>query len=257
MPELTHGATPELSADHGSCAMLEQDEDLSGDAALEQTLRYLVLAAVTAIPGADSAALSLLDQEPPLESVATDNQTSGVTGLQHQLDEGPSVDVVQRALAVRSGNLGGDTRFPRFGPRAGRLGFHSALGLPLVHRGRMLGVASVYSRRREAFDSRSEAAGADFGRKAAFAVASAQRLARAELLVDQLREALTSRSEIDHAVGLIMGRAGLDAAHAFERLRDMSQSRSVKLTQVASELLDQAVGDARARRTRAAHPDRA
>jgi len=47
----------------------------------------------------------------------------------------------------------------------------------------------------------------------------------------------------------MMSRTGASAQEAFDKLRALSQSRSVKLTDVAREVLGQAVRRARARHT--------
>jgi AmiR/NasT family two-component response regulator len=72
-------------------------------------------------------------------------------------------------------------------------------------------------------------------------------LAQAERLVGQLQEALTSRAEIDHAIGVLMSRSGGTAEEAFATLRTMSQTRSMKLTAVAHEVVGEAMRRARAR----------
>lgn len=46
---------------------------------------------------------------------------------------------------MRSGSLGGEQRWPHFGPRAAQLGVHSALSLPLLLPGAVVGVLNVYA----------------------------------------------------------------------------------------------------------------
>jgi AmiR/NasT family two-component response regulator len=72
-------------------------------------------------------------------------------------------------------------------------------------------------------------------------VAVVDRLAEAERVIGQLRQALTSRAEIDQAIGVVMGRTGLGAPDAFDRLKALSQARSMKVAAVARELLTEAV----------------
>jgi AmiR/NasT family two-component response regulator len=89
--------------------------------------------------------------------------------------------------------------------------------------------------------------GEAFAPHAAVSVHNAQMLAQAERVVTQLHEALTSRAEIDQAIGVLMSRSGGTAAEAFAALRTMSQSRSVKLAEVAHEVVGEAIRRARAR----------
>lgn len=225
---------------------------LSGPAALEQTLTHVAELAVQAIPGAEGAGLTLLEKDRPQTVVATADFVREVDDIQYRLWEGPCVSAVSEGQARTSGNLGGEPQWPRFGPRVGRMGVHSALSLPLLLPDRVLGALNVYARPRNSFDDEALRIGQAFAGPAAVSVFNAQLLAQAERLAAQLNEALSSRAEIDQALGVLMSRSGLSAPAAFDRLRSMSQSRSMKLADVARELLGEAV-----RRARAAHDDTA
>lgn len=233
----------ELAASLGDLSAL-----LSGHAALEKTLVRVATLAVQAIPGAEGAGLTLLEKDRPQTVVATAEFVREVDDIQYRLWEGPCVSAVSEGEARTSGNLGGEPQWPRFGPRVGRLGVHSALSLPLLLPDRILGALNVYARPRDSFGTEAMRIGQAFAGPAAVSVSNAQMLAQAERLASQLTEALTSRAEIDQALGVLMSRSGLSAADAFDRLRAMSQSRSMKLADVARDLLGEAI-----RRARAAH----
>jgi GAF domain-containing protein len=219
---------------------------LSGHAALETTLVRVAALAVQAIPGAEGAGLTLLEKDRPQTVVATADFVREVDAIQYGLWEGPCVSAVSEGQPRTSGNLGGEPQWPRFGPRVGRLGVHSALSLPLLLPERVLGALNVYARPRNAFGLEALGIGQAFAGPAAVSVSNAQMLAQAERLAAQLAQALTSRAEIDQAIGVLMSRSGLSATEAFDRLRAMSQSRSMKLADVARELLSEAVSRARA-----------
>ncbi len=220
---------------------------LTGHRGLEETLVHVAAYAVRAIPGAEGAGLTLLEADRPQTVVATADFVRRVDDIQYGLGEGPCVSAVAERQTVSSGNLGGEPQWPRFGPRVGRLGVHSALSLPLMISDRVLGALNVYARPKDTFDAHAIALGQAFAGPAAVSVSNAQMLAQAERLIVQLQEALTSRAEIDQALGVLMSRSGLSAGEAFDRLRSMSQARSKKLSEVARELLGEAVRGARAR----------
>ncbi len=220
---------------------------LSEHRALEVTLVRVATFAVQAIPGAQGAGLTLLEDDRQQTVVATAAFVRAVDEVQYGLGEGPCVSAVAERRTFTSGNLGGEGQWPHFGPRVGRLGVHSALSLPLLLPDRVLGALNVYARGKDVFDAHAIGLGEAFAPHAAVSVANAQLLAQAERLVTQLQQALTSRAEIDQAIGVIMSRTGATAAQAFQRLRSVSQSRSVKLTEVAGDLLAEAVRQARAR----------
>lgn len=56
-------------------------------------------------------------------------------------------------------------------------------------------------------------------------------------ITDQLRAALSSRTVIDQAIGIIMARERCDADAAFAVLRATSQNRNVKLRDIATEIV--------------------
>jgi GAF domain-containing protein len=220
---------------------------LSGHRTLEQGLVRVAEFAVRAIPGADGAGLTLLEADRPQTVVATDEFVTAVDDIQYGLGEGPCISAVAQGRTFSSGNLGGEQQWPHFGPRVGRLGVHSALSLPLLLPGQVLGALNVYAHRRDVFDEHAIVMGEAFSPQAAVSVHNAQLLAQAERVVAQLQQALTSRAEIDQALGVMMSRTGATALEAFDKLREMSQSQSVKLTEVAREVLGQAVRRARVR----------
>jgi len=225
---------------------------LSGHRSLEQGLVRVAEFAVRAIPGAEGAGLTLLEADRPQTVVATDDFVTAVDDIQYGLGEGPCVSAVAQRRTFISGNLGGEPQWPHFGPRVGRLGVHSALSLPLLLPGQVLGALNVYAHGRDVFDEHAVAMGEAFSPQAAVSVHNAQLLDQAQRLVVQLQQALTSRSEIDQALGVVMSRTGATAQEAFDKFRALSQTRSVKLTEVAHEVLGDAVRRARARHTETA-----
>jgi GAF domain-containing protein len=144
--------------------------------------------------------------------------------------------------------LGGEQRWPRFGPRVGRLGIHSVLSLPLLLPDQVVGAVNVYAHRKEAFTDHAAELGELFAAPAAVAVHNAQILARALTVAAQLQTALSSRPVIDQAIGILLARTGGTAEEAFARLRTISQREHTKLATVAQHIVDEAVRRARARR---------
>ncbi|GAC1443061.1 MAG: GAF and ANTAR domain-containing protein [Mycobacteriales bacterium] len=222
---------------------------------LTETLTQVAEFAVHAIPGAQGAGLTLLEANRPQTVVATDEFVREVDRIQYEVaDEGPCLSAVAERRTFTSGNLGGEAQWTRFGPRVGRLGVHSALSLPLLLPDRVLGALNVYAHGRDAFGPPAVQLGEAFAQQAAASVSNAQLLAQADRLIAQLEQSLQSRAEIDQAVGLLMSRTGLDADGALDRLRSMSQASSVKVSELARDMLATAVKRARARAAQT--PDR-
>lgn len=216
---------------------------------LPEMLTSVAEFAVTAIPGADGAGLTLQHGDRQDTVVATADFVVEVDAIQYALGEGPCVTAAAEGSTVRSGSLGGESRWPHFGPRVGRLGVHSVLSLPLIVDDVVLGAMNVYAREKGAFDDRAADVGEKFAGPAAIAVLNARTLANALRLSQQLEKALVNRKVIDYAIGILVSRTGCTSTEAFERLRAMSQRDHVKLVDVAQSIFDEAQRRAQARRT--------
>jgi transcriptional regulator with GAF, ATPase, and Fis domain len=215
---------------------------------LADTLTKVAGYAVDAIPGADGAGLTLLEDDRADTIVATADFVQQVDDIQYSMGEGPCISAARESRTFTSGSLGGEQRWPRFGPRVARLGVHSVLSLPLVTPDGVFGAMNVYAHAKGAFDEYSVNVGELFSVPAAIAVQNAQVLAQAKRLAMHLQAALTSRAVIDQAMGIVMSRNGCSAPEAFERLKTRSQSEHIKVSAVAQSVVDAAVRRARSRR---------
>ncbi len=228
---------------------------VSDSQGLPDVLSHVAMFAVRAIPGAEGAGVTLLstDQLTRVEGLAASHPfVAEIDEIQYMvLNEGPCITAALERRTVRSGSLGGEKMWPRFGPRVGRLGVHSALSLPLLVSDRAVGAINVYARSKDAFDDHAAELGELFATPAAVAVHNAQILAQAQALAAQLQSALSSRPIIDQAIGILRGRTGGSAEEALSKLRAMSQADHVKLVEVAQHIVDEAVRRARARHSQA------
>jgi GAF domain-containing protein len=225
---------------------------VTGSVGLAELLAEVAAFAVRAIPGADGAGVTLLRvdrRDNMVEALAASAPfVAEIDEIQYvTLHEGPCITAALERRTVRSGSLGGEKMWPRFGPRVGRLGVHSALSLPLLLPGQVVGAINVYAHGKDVFDEHAEQLGELFAKPAAVAVHNAQILARATALAAQLQTALATRPVIDQAIGLLRGRTGRSAEDAFAQLRAISQSEHRKLSEVAQRIVDEAVRRARAR----------
>jgi GAF domain-containing protein len=221
---------------------------------LEDLLTQVATYAVQAIPGADGAGLTLLEQDRADTIVATAPFVTEVDDIQYGMDQGPCISAAREGKTVMSGSLGGDLRWPRFGGRVARLGVHSVVSLPLITPDGVVGAMNVYAHDKNVFDDRAAELGQIFAAPAAIAVHNAHVLAQTRRLANKLQSALEVRGVIDRAVGIVMSRSGSTEHEALERLRSLSQHEHRKLAEVASQIVDEAVARARARNRRSQEP---
>jgi GAF domain-containing protein len=226
---------------------------VTGSMPLEDLLGRVATFAAHAIPGAEGAGVTLLRVDQPdnlVEAIAASAAfVREIDEIQYQIvHEGPCISAAYDRRTVRSGHLETEHLWPRFGPRAGQLGVHSALSLPLLVSDQVVGAINVYSRGTDVFDETAAELGELFAAPAAVAVRNAQVLSQARLLIEQLERAITNRPVVDQAIGIVRSRTGTSAEDAMARLRAMSQSEHVKLTTLAQRMVDQATERARSRR---------
>lgn len=214
---------------------------------LEDLLTRVASYAVQAIPGADGAGLTLIEEDRADTIVSTADFVREIDDIQYGMRQGPCISAAADGQTVISGSLGGDARWPRFGGRVARLGVHSVLSLPLVTPDGVVGAMNIYARAKNVFDDRAARLGELYAIPAAIAVQNAQVLAQTRRLAEQLQAALEVRGVIDRAVGIVMSRNGGTEQEALQRLRALSQQEHRKVAVVAQQLIDEAVRRARAR----------
>lgn len=264
MTDDPHDTTPDLLVNRVSPQPSDVDADglqtsltdlaalVTGAHRLSELLVQVAIYAANAIPGADGAGVTLLHVDRVdnrVEALAASHPfVAEIDEIQYKtVNEGPCITAALTRRTVRSGSLGGEKLWPHFGPRVGRLGIHSALSLPLLLPGQVVGAINVYARGKDVFGDHAQHLGELFAAPAAVAVHNAHTLSQALALTHQLQTAMTTRPVIDEAVGLIRGRTGATSQEARGRLREMSKRDHVKLIEVAQHLVDEAVRRARAR----------
>ena len=223
---------------------------VAGVRTLEEMLTEVATLTVLTVPGADGAGVTMMEADEPDTIVASTPFVRDVDQIQYRLGEGPCISAASDGRTTGSGDLGKDTAWPTFGPLAAESGVHSALSLPLIVDGRVLGALNVYAHAQDAFSDSARLIGERFAQVAAVAVYNARLFDQAEQRNARLQNALLTRSTIDRAIGIVMARSGVTGDEAFIRLRIMSQHQHVKLNLVAERLVDEAV-----RRTRAQQAD--
>lgn len=213
----------------------------------EDLLTEVASDAVRAIPGADGAGLTVFETDRADTVVTTAPFVREVDNIQFRLGEGPCISALAQGNPMRSGSIGGDHRWPRFGARVGRLDVRSVLSLPLVSADQIVGAINVYAHGRDAFDERAEQVGQRFASPAAIAAQNAHLLAQARRQAAKLQSEMANRPVVDQAIGILMSRTGETADQALDRIRDMSQHEATKLTTLAESIVLEAVRRARAR----------
>lgn len=197
---------------------------------VDRTVEHIVVAAAATVPGADEAGVSLLENS-EMRSVGPSSElVTRLDQLQHRLSEGPCVDAIYEHPIYRTGDIGADPRWPKFGEQAAASGVASMLGYRLFTSKAVIGALNLYSWRKDAFDEEAERIGELFAAHAAVALAGSKGLA-------QLQVALKTRDVIGMAKGILMERHRVGPDRAFEMLVEASQHANIKLRDAAEWLV--------------------
>jgi len=196
----------------------------------QQVLDRVVSLAVTMVPGADEATITMVRARRHVYSAAaTGDLARWFDSLQNETGDGPCLDAMWKQQTIRVNDLAADPRWPVLGPRAGARGVGSILCLQLFVHADTLGALDLLAHEKAAFTDESEHIGLLLASHAAIAVADAQNLEHATI-------ALASRDIIGQAKGILMERFKITSDQAFDVLAKVSQDTNRKLYAVAEDL---------------------
>ncbi len=209
-----------------------------GDAELRTALDLVVGACVDVFTVTGSG-LMIADDEDSLRYVAaSDGPGRVMETVQAETGQGPCVDAYVMSTLVTTDDLSREERWPASRATLLAHGIRSVLGVPVRLGGVVVGSLDVYRDRPGEWHDTERAALGRYGEVVEATLYAALRAHRAGELADQLQYALDYRVVIERGVGFLMGREGLDAVAAFDRLRRAARGSRRKVAEVAKELLE-------------------
>lgn len=173
----------------------------------------------------------------PYTVASTDELTLRLDERQYAGERGPCLDALDNSIPVFVTDMTTETRWAPYPEQAAELGVRSAMAYPLINEDKSIGALNFYAMHQLAPDTSLQARAAQLADRAAGALALGLRMARQTAELENLRIALTSRSSIDQAIGILMAQQRCSAEEAFDLLRRASQSRNIKLREVATQIV--------------------
>lgn len=211
--------------------LVEAARSLQGQPGMQETLDRAVMIATEIIAGCDLAGISIVHSDRIETAAGSDESLRRMDELQFELGEGPCLNAVKDHETAHSPDLSKDERWPIWGPRVvGEIGVASNVSYRLFTTRDTLGALNLYSRKIEAFDTEDIYNGLALAAHVAVAMAGATN-------ADHLERAITNRTVIGQAEGILMERFNMSADQAFALLRRVSQDHNIKLNRVAEELV--------------------
>ena len=222
-------------------ALLRQLPD-PGDPDGALCLNQLVELAALGIPGCAGATAATWRNGMLISMAASHPSLAVLLDRQIQRGSGPVLDAARTGIAAScpdtlaaSERREGHPRWPEYASDA--LGCGVRWSQTLVHTSGALAITlTLYGARPKALDPAFLALASLLARVTGAALASAAQYDSTRRTVTQLREAITARSAVDQAKGMLMVALGCDADEALTRMRHLSQTRHVKVTAIARQL---------------------
>lgn len=181
----------------------------------------------------------------PLTVVSSDDRANKLDETQFDLGDGPCLQAMQTGEPVYVSDVATERRWAAYIASAREQGLQSSLSLPLNTHGKTVGALNLFAfHAPHAFDGEQQQRCSIFAAQAAGALQLATRHLEDNELLDQLEQALSSRTVIDQAMGILMAQGQCSADSAFETLRRSSANSNQRLRDVAAQIVQQVTGEA-------------
>ena len=164
------------------------------------------------------------------------NKLAELADIQLTTGRGPLVEAADGGSAVSCPDTLGETRWPEFAEAALRRGVRCSVHLVRELPSGAL-VLSLFGVRPGVLDAESNPMADLFAAFGGAMLTNATAYHQAQRTASQLKDAVVARSIVDQAKGILMHALDCDADEALQRLRQESQRRHVKVTEVATEVV--------------------
>lgn len=182
-------------------------------------------------------AMSLLRDRKAATAASSSPQALALDELQNSFTDGPCMTAIRENTVIRAGDLRSDGRWPDYAAAAREQGVRAVLGLPFDLDDDAKAGLNVYSATPHDFDPGTIESITLQVKQTSSALRLAVRQSLHSDVVRDLRAAMESRTVIDLAVGILMGRNRCGQEEAVEILKKASNHRNVKLRDLAAELV--------------------
>jgi GAF domain-containing protein len=224
---------PSDEPDAGTMDAAALQELLLGTDTLEDFLRGLALRAAHETRHRCGITVRS-DDGKPFTAASSDEVTRKLDELQYAEGAGPCLEALATGVPVFVTDMALESRWGGYPRHAVAVGARSSMSYPLISGDEALGALNLYAFAPSAPDAAMQARAAQIAEHAAGALALALRIVERGEVIENLQAALSSRSTIDQAIGILMAQQRCDSRAAFDLLRKASQGRNTKLREVAA-----------------------
>jgi GAF domain-containing protein len=194
--------------------------------------------------GASGTGILLGNQHDTLQMIAASSEQAQLLELfQIQNREGPCLDCFRSGLPVVHPDLATTNPWPRFGAVALAAGLPSVHAFPMRLRDRVVGTLNLFMAEPRPLSEADIAVAQALAHAASIAILQDNAAREALTTVGQFQHALNSRVTIEQAKGVLSERAAITTDEAFSRLRAYARNHNIKLSSLATALVDRTLSD--------------
>ena len=207
---------------------------------VEEFLRELSRYAAEALSRAGRpvlCAVTVTRRKKPAATAASDPEAFAMDEIQNEAGDGPCLAAMRELRTIYVRDLAVDREWPVFSHAAASRGYRSILGVPVDLGDQTRAALNLYAESPSAFGSDDITQAEQFAQQASKALRLALRIGKLHDARDSLAAAMESRTVIDMAVGAIMAQNRCTPERAFEILKVASNTRNIKLRDVAATVI--------------------
>lgn len=202
-----------------------------------RAMNRLVELSARHVPGCSGATAMLTEDGEAKLTAASHPDLSELDEVQHASQRGPAVDALAEGRQVNCADTLTDTRWPEYTSRALAIGVRSSV--TLVHLSGPLALTlSLYATRPRVLDPDRVPIGELLMAFGSAVVRNTSSYDAAQRTARQLTEGADSRAVVDQAKGILMVGLSCSADEALRRMREISQSSHLKVTEVARRIIE-------------------
>jgi GAF domain-containing protein len=197
-----------------------------------------VVDAAKALFNAEGAGLMLVGEGEVLRWVtATDARAQSLEAAQERLGEGPCVEAFHQHVVQQISDSATEQRWPDLARVLRHDGVQALLSVPVEVAQGTVGTLNLYLREPREWDHSEVNAAEIYGRLVGSLLGSALAAELQGQLIEQLQWALEHRILVEQAKGVLMGREGISADAAYQRIRSVARSSRRPVAEVARRVV--------------------
>lgn len=202
-----------------------------------RAMHRLVELAARHVPGCSGATSVLWQDGEATITAASHPDLSELAEVQQAARRGPVIDALTEGKQVSCPDMLTETRWPEYASKALSLGVRSSLTLVHVSGSHALTLA-MYATRPRVLDPERVPIGELLIAFGGAVMRNTSTYDAAQRTVRQLSEGADSRAMVDQAKGILMVGLSCSAEEALRRMREISQTRQIKVTEVARRIVE-------------------